>query len=80
MSVRFFPKDTVQVKLYENMTMYHYSNLKKLFFLKNKGPEMISVIDQKKTIAPHIKNILYPSLTEALILSKNIKLNWLKKK
>ena len=41
MSVRFFPKDTVQVKLYGNMTMYHYSNLKKLFFLKNNDPEML---------------------------------------
>ena len=31
---------------------------------------MVSVLDKKKTLAPHIKNILYPSLTEALILSK----------
>ena len=70
------------------MTMYHYSNKKKLFYLKNNDPEMLFLFHsfndlcyrQKKTLAPHIKNILYPSLTEALILSKNIKLNWLKKK
>ena len=59
------------------MTMYHYSNLKKLFFLKNKGPEMISVIDQKKTIAPHIKNTIIPSLNNGINYVKDEAINGL---